>query len=109
VAQPDFFVYSATKAALVQMTRNVALDLAPFKIRVNCVCPGTIITTSSRNHIKKLGLTLEQFDAREGAKAILNKAGKPREVAYPILFLASEEASYITATHLVVDGGYTAL
>ena len=109
VAQPDFFVYSAGKAAIVQMTRNMALDLAPFKIRVNCVCPGTIITPSSRRAIEKLGMTLEQFSAREGAKAILNRVAHPREVAYPILFLASDEASYITGTYLMVDGGYTAL
>jgi dihydroanticapsin dehydrogenase len=109
VAQPDFFVYSAGKAAIVQMTRNMALDLAPFKIRVNCVCPGTIITPSSLRHIAKIGMTLEQFSAQEGAKAILNRVGSPREVAYPILFLVSDESSYITGTHLMVDGGFTSL
>jgi 2-hydroxycyclohexanecarboxyl-CoA dehydrogenase len=56
-----------------------------------------------------MGMTPAQFDAREGAKAILNRTGHPREVAYPILFLASDESSYITGTYLMVDGGYTAL
>ncbi len=109
IAQPDFFVYSSTKAAIVQMTRNMALDLAPFKIRVNCVCPGTIITASSIRHITKMGLTLETFSAQEGAKAILNRVGSAREIAYPILFLVSDESSYMTGTYLMVDGGFTSL
>ena len=90
------------------MTRNLAMDLAPFKIRVNCVCPGTILTQASYDHMKRLGVTLEEFLAVEGAKHLLNRVGDPREVAYAILFLASDEASFITGTHLMVDGGYTA-
>jgi NAD(P)-dependent dehydrogenase (short-subunit alcohol dehydrogenase family) len=108
IAQPHFVTYSATKAALVQMTKNMAMDLAPFKIRVNCVCPGTIITQATERHRAQVGITLEQFMAEEGAKHLLKRVGQPREVAYPILFLASDEASFITGTHLMVDGGYTA-
>ena len=108
VAQPQFVTYSATKAALVQMTRNMALDLAPFGIRVNCVCPGTILTRASQDHMERVGMTLEEFVAEEGPKHLLGRVGKPREVAYAILFLASDEASFITGTHLMVDGGYTA-
>src|SRR5712692_8655785 len=51
VAQPDFFAYSSTKAALIQMTRNMAMDLGASKIRVNCVCPGSIITAASFRHM----------------------------------------------------------
>ncbi|HKX32515.1 MAG TPA: SDR family oxidoreductase [Blastocatellia bacterium] len=109
VAQPQFVTYSATKAALLQMTRNLALDLAPFKIRVNCVCPGTILTQASRNHMERVGITLEDFVAEEGKKSLLNRVGEPREVAYAILFLVSDEASFITGTHLMVDGGYTTI
>ena len=108
VAQPQFVTYSATKAALVQMTRNMALDLAPFEIRVNCVCPGTILTRASQDHMERVGMTLEEFVAEEGPKHLLGRVGKPREVAYAILFLASDEASFITGAHLMVDGGYTA-
>jgi NAD(P)-dependent dehydrogenase (short-subunit alcohol dehydrogenase family) len=108
IAQPHFVTYSATKAAMVQMTRNMAMDLAPFNIRVNCVCPGTIITQATERHRAQVGITLEQFMAEEGAKHLLNRVGQPREVAYAILFLASDEASFITGTHLMVDGGYTA-
>ena len=109
IAQPNFVTYSATKAAILQMTRNMALDLAPFKIRVNAVCPGTILTRASRDHMERTGTTLEEFIAAEAPKHLLNRLGAPREVAYPILFLASDEASFITGTHLMVDGGYTAV
>jgi len=108
-AQPDFFVYSATKAALVQMTRNMAMDLGPFNIRVNAVCPGTILTPASLRHIKKIGSTVEEFSRTESAKAFLGRVGSPREVAYPICFLVSDEASYITGASLMVDAGYTAM
>ena len=109
VAQPSFVTYSSTKAAILQMTRNMALDLGPFGIRVNCVCPGTILTRASRDHMEQAGMTLEEFVAQEGPKHILGRIGEPREVAYAILFLASDEASFITGAHLMVDGGYTAL
>ena len=107
VAQPSFITYSATKGALVQMTRNMAMDLAPFGIRVNCVCPGTILTQASRNHMERVGQTLEEFTAHEGARNLLGRIGEPREVAQAILFLASDEASFVTGAHLLVDGGYT--
>ncbi len=108
VAQPSFVTYSATKAAILQMTRNMAMDLAPFNIRVNCVCPGTILTRASVNHMTRLQIKQEDFIAEEAPKHLLGRLGQPREVAYPILFLASDEASFITGTHLMVDGGYTA-
>lgn len=109
VAQPQFVTYSATKAAILQMTKNLALDLAPSKIRVNCVCPGTILTRASRDHMARVGMSLDEFVAAEAPKHLLNRVGDPREVAYAILFLASDEASFITGTHLMVDGGYTAI
>ncbi len=108
LAQPDFFAYSATKAAMVQLCRNMAMDLGPHRIRVNAVCPGSIITAASYRHMEKVGMTLEEFDAQEGAKTFVGRAGKPREVASAILFLVSDEASYITGSHLMVDGGYSA-
>ena len=109
VAQPNFLTYSATKAAILQMSRNLALDLAPQKIRVNCVCPGTILTRASHDHMERTGQSLDAFLATEGPKHLLNRVGTPREVALAILFLASDDASFITGTHLMVDGGYTAV
>ena len=108
VAQPNFTAYSSTKAAIAQMTRNMAMDLAPFKVRVNSICPGPIITAASYRHMEKVGQTPEEFDAIEGEKTLLKRTGRPREVAYAILFLASDESSYITGSCVMVDGGYTA-
>ncbi len=108
IAQPHFLAYSATKAALVNMTRCMALDLAPYKIRVNCVCPGTIRTAATERHMAQTGTTEEQFLAENAPLHLLNRVGTPREVACAILFLASDEASFITATPLLVDGGYLA-
>ncbi len=108
VAQPEFLAYSATKAALVNMTRCIALDLAPHGIRVNCVCPATIRTQATERHMQQTGETEEEFLAENAPMHLLNRVGTPREVAYAILFLASDEASFITATPLMVDGGYTA-
>jgi NAD(P)-dependent dehydrogenase (short-subunit alcohol dehydrogenase family) len=108
IAQPGFMAYSATKAAIIQMTRNMAMDLAPFGIRANCVCPGTILTRVSYEFMERNHIPLDEFVRTRGSKCMLNRLGEPREVAHPILFLASDEASFITGTTLVVDGGYTA-
>jgi NAD(P)-dependent dehydrogenase (short-subunit alcohol dehydrogenase family) len=108
VAQPQFMTYNATKAAIVSMTRCMALDLAPDNIRVNCVCPGTIRTAATDRHMAHVGISEEQFLAENAPLHLLNRIGQPREVAYAILFLASDEASFITAESLVVDGGYLA-
>jgi dihydroanticapsin dehydrogenase len=108
IAQTNMFAYSSTKAAILQMTRNMAMDLAPYGIRVNAVCPGTIMTAAVRRYMQERGMTLDQLNAEEGAKTLLKRVGQQREVANAILFLASDDASYITGTHLMVDGGYTA-
>jgi NAD(P)-dependent dehydrogenase (short-subunit alcohol dehydrogenase family) len=109
IAQKEFLCYSTSKAAIVQMTRLMALDLAPANIRVNSICPGTILTQATLGHVAKEGITLEEFDKMEGGKAMLGRIGRPLEVANAALFLASDESSYITATYLMVDGGRTAM
>jgi NAD(P)-dependent dehydrogenase (short-subunit alcohol dehydrogenase family) len=109
IAQSNMFAYSSTKAAILQMTRNMAMDLAPYGIRVNAVCPGTIMTAAVRRYMQERGMTLEELNAEEGAKTLLKRVGQQQEVANAILFLASDDASYITGTHLMVDGGYTAM
>jgi NAD(P)-dependent dehydrogenase (short-subunit alcohol dehydrogenase family) len=98
--------YSASKAALINFTQTAACDLGEFNIRVNAVCPGLIET----------GMTRPIFDLarqrgreeRLGSRCELRRYGKPDEVAYAILFLASDEASYITGQAIPVDGGNTA-
>jgi len=108
IGQPEFLTYSATKAALLNMTRCMAVDLAPHNIRVNCVCPATIRTAATDRHMAQTGQSEADFLAEQAPLHLLNRVGTPREVAYAILFLASDEASFITATPLLVDGGYLA-
>jgi NAD(P)-dependent dehydrogenase (short-subunit alcohol dehydrogenase family) len=107
IAQAEFATYNASKGAVITMTKCLALDLAPFKIRVNSICPGCILTSASYREIARLGLTFEQWRDQVAPLHMLNRLGEPREVANAALFLASDEASFITATHLMVDGGYT--
>jgi NAD(P)-dependent dehydrogenase (short-subunit alcohol dehydrogenase family) len=90
------------------LTRCMALDFAPFNIRVNTVCPGCILTSASYREIERLGLTFEQWRDKVAPGHMLNRLGEPREAANAILFLASDESSFITAAHLMVDGGYVA-
>lgn len=108
IGQPHFLTYSATKAALLNMTRCMAVDLAPQNIRVNCVCPATIRTAATDRHMVHMGMSEAEFLAEQAPLHLLGRVGTPREVANAILFLASDEASFITATPLLVDGGYLA-
>jgi len=107
IAQPDFATYNTSKGAVLTMTKCMALDFAPFKIRVNSICPGCILTSASYREIERMGLTFEQWRDRVAPLHMLNRLGEPREVANAALFLASDEASFVTSAHLMVDGGYT--
>ena len=87
----------------------MAMDLAPFDIRVNCVCPGVTATPALARAIEELNITAEE--ARQGImepRALIKRFGRPEEIANAVLFLASDEASYVTGATLVVDGGFTA-
>jgi dihydroanticapsin dehydrogenase len=110
IAQPEFVTYNSSKAALATMTRCMALDLAPDNIRVNAVCPGTVWTQIVQRLTRERGMDRAAADAHPdwGGAHILKRIAEPREIAYAVLFLASEEASFITGSHLMVDGGYTA-
>ncbi|MGH9628903.1 MAG: SDR family NAD(P)-dependent oxidoreductase [Bryobacteraceae bacterium] len=108
IAQPDFATYNSSKGAMLTMTRCMALDFASYNIRVNAICPGCILTTASYREIERLGLTFEQWRDSVAPMHMLNRLGEPVEAANAILFLASDEASFITGADLLVDGGYTA-
>ncbi|WP_180541468.1 SDR family NAD(P)-dependent oxidoreductase [Nevskia soli] len=106
IAQPNFATYNSSKGAVLTMTRCMAMDLAPFNIRVNSICPGCIYTTATEREWTRMGETKEQWSARQAPLHMLNRVGEAREVANAVLFLASDESSFITAAELLVDGGY---
>ena len=108
IAQPGFIPYNASKGAVMQLTRCLAMDLAPFNIRVNCVCPGSVLTPATERHRQFVGADPEEFLAEAGASNFMKRVADPREIAYGALFLASDEASFVTGTPLVMDGGLTA-
>ena len=108
IAQLDFATYSASKGAVIHLTKCMALDLAPWNIRVNALCPGVIVTSASYREIERLGMTFEQWSGELAPLHMLNRLGEVREIADPVVFLASGEASFITGAVLMVDGGYSA-
>jgi NAD(P)-dependent dehydrogenase (short-subunit alcohol dehydrogenase family) len=109
IAMPDWITYNASKAAVIEMSRSMAMDLGPFGIRVNCVCPGITDTPALRRLLVEFGVTPEEAVAAYVApRCFIKRFGKPEEVAAAITFLASDEASYMTGSTLVVDGGFTA-
>ena len=108
VAQERSLPYNTSKAALLGLNRCLAMDLAQHKIRVNAVAPGCIDTPQLRADVARAGLTYEEDLAIEGPLHLLNRFGTADEVSNAILFLASDEASFVTGTCVMVDGGYTA-
>jgi NAD(P)-dependent dehydrogenase (short-subunit alcohol dehydrogenase family) len=111
LASPEYPGYCATKAAIINLTREMAMDYGPLGIRVNCVCPGAIETPRFRGFPPRATLGEGMTDAQRKAMGDTNKAllrmGRPEEIAYGVLFLVSEEASFVTGHALVIDGGQT--
>ena len=99
--------YTATKGAVLQLTRALALELAPRHVRVNAVCPGVIDTPLTDAFLERAE-DPDALRAEYAAASPLNRMGTAREVANCVLFLASDEASFVTGSALVVDGATTA-
>lgn len=107
VSEPFLSVYSASKGAVVMLTKGVALDYAKQGIRCNAICPGWVDTPINYAHAEMLG-GLEKVYATIGSFQPIGRPGEPREIAHLALFLASDEASFITGSIVTADGGMTA-
>ena len=105
IAQQGFGPYTITKTAILGITRSAAIDLAPFNIRVNSVSPGTVKTPALYNHIAEMGIADGDPDKMFGNEHMISRCAEPSEIAKVVLFLASDEASFITAEDIAVDGG----
>jgi NAD(P)-dependent dehydrogenase (short-subunit alcohol dehydrogenase family) len=112
VARPGWALYDASKAAVLALTRDMACDHAADNIRVNAVCPGFVLTRFHiRNRARSRGISYQQAEQEMRAEGyggnLLRRAGEPRELAYALLFLASDESSYATGAVFRIDGGMT--
>jgi 2-hydroxycyclohexanecarboxyl-CoA dehydrogenase len=97
--------YDVTKAGIISMTKTLAFEEAKHGVRVNAVCPGLTLTPFHRKRYAAARRTQADIDEEGLDGCLLQRWADPREVAYPILWLASDEASYITGSVLIVDGG----
>ncbi|HWA99570.1 MAG TPA: glucose 1-dehydrogenase [Pirellulales bacterium] len=102
---PGFSVYAATKAAIRSFARTWAVDLKGKNIRVNVVSPGTVVTPAYKNELGMNDEQIKAFEAQASANTPLGRAGTPDEIARAVLFLASDDSSYMTGAELFVDGG----
>jgi 3-oxoacyl-[acyl-carrier protein] reductase len=99
-----YAAYCASKAAIVNLTRQLALDYGPG-IRVNCVCPGATASPRLLARIRTADDPEAQFQRVSARNAAMGRLAQPEEIAYAMLFLASDESSFVTGHALVVDGG----
>jgi len=102
---PAFGVYAATKAALRSFARTWAVDLKERRLRVNVISPGTVITPGYKSELGLSDEQIAQFEAQAATTTPLGRAGTPDEIAKAVVFLASDESSYINGIELFVDGG----
>ena len=101
--------YDATKAAILGLTRALAVEEAQHGVRVNAVCPGSTLTPFTLARAKSRGMTEEELSVKGFVPSLLNRWATPEEISYPVLWLASDEASFITGAVLMVDGGLSAI
>jgi meso-butanediol dehydrogenase/(S,S)-butanediol dehydrogenase/diacetyl reductase len=101
--------YDTTKAAVLGFTRALAVEEAPHRIRVNAVCPGGTITPYHIRRAAARGVSEAEMRTQRAGDNLLGRWAEPREVAYPILFLASDESSFVTGATLMVDAGRSIL
>jgi 2-hydroxycyclohexanecarboxyl-CoA dehydrogenase len=98
-------LYDASKAGLLALTRTLAFEEAAHGVRTNAVCPGSTLTDFHIERARNAGKSLDLLKRERSDNSLLGRWAAPEEVAWPILWLASDEASFITGTTLMVDGG----
>lgn len=98
-------LYDATKAAQLSYTRTLAFEEAAHGVRVNAVCPGSTLTDFHVGRAQNAGKSIEQLKTERKDTSLIGRWAAPQEIAWPIVWLASSEASFITGTTLMVDGG----
>jgi len=103
----NYGIYGAAKAGVEGLTRSLAVEYAPYQIRVNCVSPGWIKTDVTYPTGQQTAEAAAQREAWEKTTSLLGRMGQPTEIAQAVVFLASAQASFITGATLVVDGGLT--
>ncbi len=109
IARTGMGQYDATKAAIVSMTKTVACEEAEHGVRANAVCPGGVLTPYHLERYAAQGVSRERLEEDQKSVPLMGRWAEAREIAWPILWLASSEASFITAAILMVDGGKSAL
>ena len=102
-------LYDASKAGMLALTRTLAHEESAHGIRVNAVCPGSTFTDFHVDKAKAAGKDVEKLKAERDSTSLIGRWAEPREIAWPILFLASDEASFVTGATLMVDGGLSIL
>jgi NAD(P)-dependent dehydrogenase (short-subunit alcohol dehydrogenase family) len=103
ISNPNFGAYSSVKAGILGFTRSLALDYGPYGIRANAICPGLILNDRSRPKVQA-----DEAEWRGNVDCYpLGEIGTPEDIAYAALYLASDEAKWVTGTTMVVDGGLT--
>jgi NAD(P)-dependent dehydrogenase (short-subunit alcohol dehydrogenase family) len=105
VGGPKSAAYCAAKGGMVVMTKAMAIDHGPQGIRVNAICPGDTDTPMEREDARAQGLTWEQYLEQTVAHRPIARMATPEEIAFGVLYLASDESSYVTGAALPVDGG----
>lgn len=98
-------LYDATKSAMLAMTRTLAFEEAEHGVRANVICPGSTLTDFHVNRTRAAGRSVDELKTQRQDTSLLGRWADPMEIAFPILWFASDESSFITGTTLVVDGG----
>ncbi len=109
VAVDQRFPYGASKGAVISMTRSIAIDFVNQGIRANAICPGTVHTPFVEGYLERhFPDTKDEVRRQLHARQPIGRMGRPDEIAYAALYLASDEAAFVTGSTLVIDGGLTA-